>query len=91
MNENEQKKAAALKYSEDNNAPEVIAHGRGEIASKIIEKAKEYDIPLYKNSELAESLNNLSLGREIPKELYEVVAQILIYIAELDEIRGKSA
>lgn len=90
MKKNEQKKVAALKYSEDNSAPEVIAHGKGEIALKIVEKAKEHNIPLYKNSQLAESLNNLSLGQEIPKELYEVVAQILIYVAELDEIRGRN-
>lgn len=91
MGENEQKKAAALKYSEENIAPEVVAQGKGEMALKLIEKAQDYNIPLYKNPLLAESLNNLSLGQEIPKELYEVVAQILVYVAELDEIRGKKA
>lgn len=89
MVEKEQKKVAALKYTKDNNAPEIVAHGKGEVASRLIEKAREHNIPLYKNPQLAESLNNISLGKEIPKELYEVVAQILIYIAELDEIRGR--
>lgn len=91
MNENVQKKVAALKYTEENGAPQIVAQGMGEIAQKIIEKAQEHNIPLYKNPQLAESLNNLSLEQEIPKELYDIVAQILLYVAELDEIRGKNA
>lgn len=87
--DNKRKEAAALKYTPENNAPEVVALGKGETAENIIEKAKKAGIPIYKNEALAESLNKLSLGQEIPRELYEIVAQVLIFVAQLDRTRGK--
>ncbi len=72
---NKIRKAAALRYSpEKNNAPEVVAVGKGEIASKIIENAKENNVPVYEDESLANDLSKLKPGLEIPRELYEVVA-----------------
>ncbi|MDM8534616.1 EscU/YscU/HrcU family type III secretion system export apparatus switch protein [Clostridiaceae bacterium HSG29] len=76
--------ANALKYDEDDVAPKVVAKGRGHIAKKIIETAKENNISVYKDEKLAKQLENLNLGQAIPSELYEVVAEILIYIAKID-------
>jgi len=57
---------AALKYSpEENNAPQIIGLGKGEIAEKILEKAKENNIPIYENEELAAALNAMNIGDEI--------------------------
>jgi flagellar biosynthesis protein len=79
------KKAVALEYNaEKSNAPRITAKGAGIIAEKIIEKAKENDVPIYYDKALVETLNSMQLGEEIPSELYEVVAEILVYIANLD-------
>lgn len=84
------KQVAALKYSpDDNNAPEIIGLGKGEIAEKILEKAKENNIPIYENEELASTLNALNIGDEIPPELYDIVAQILVFIGSIDKSYDK--
>lgn len=83
------KQVAALKYTQGTNkAPEIVALGSGEIAEKIIEKAKENDIPLYKNDELVSTLNQFKIGDEIPPELYEVVAEILVFVSNIDKKYG---
>ena len=80
------KQVAALKYSPDNNrAPEIIGLGSGDIAEKIVEKAKENDIPIYQNDELVKTLNQFKIGDEIPPELYEVVAEILVFVNNIDQ------
>lgn len=86
------KEAVALKYSpEKNAAPEIIALGRGETAEKIIATAKENDVPLYEDANLAHILNTLKIGEEIPIALYEVVAQILVFVSKLDSTFEKPA
>jgi len=78
------KKAVALKYEiKENNAPRVVAKGRGYLAKKIEEIATEYDIHVEKDAELASSLYKLKLNEEIPEELYEAVAKVLAYIYSL--------
>ena len=82
--------AAALKYDSNNDgAPVVVAKGQGEVAKRIKEIAEESDIPTYQDAKLAKQLINLSLGQEIPSELYHVVAEVLAFIINLDEQRGK--
>ncbi|MCS7234176.1 MAG: FlhB-like flagellar biosynthesis protein [Synergistetes bacterium] len=78
------KKAAALKYDEEKDkAPKVVASGRGKIAEKIIEIAKEYDIPIYEDPDLVELLLKVDIGEEIPPELYKAVAEVLAFIYRL--------
>ncbi|SHI80843.1 flagellar biosynthesis protein [Geosporobacter subterraneus DSM 17957] len=77
--------AAAIQYNEDKDyAPRVVAKGKGEVAQKIKELAKDNDIPTYQDEKLARQLYNLSIGDEIPPELYHVVAEILAFIITLD-------
>lgn len=83
------KRAIALSYEPEDDAPKVVATGRGHIADRIIDKAKESDVPLHKDPSLAESLSQLELGENIPTELYEVVAEILVFIDKTDRIKGK--
>lgn len=78
-------KAAALSYKPGNNAPKVIAKGQGFIAQNMIKKATECKIPIYKDSQLIQSLDLLDLQQEIPSELYNVVAQILVFISNIDK------
>ncbi|MDR1210054.1 MAG: EscU/YscU/HrcU family type III secretion system export apparatus switch protein [Clostridiales bacterium] len=78
------KKAVALRYNPEEAAPKVIAKGAGNIAEKILENAASSGVPIHEDAALAESLEKIDLERYIPKELYEVVAQVLVYIDRLD-------
>ena len=79
-------KAVALKYDrEKDNAPRVIAKGRGEIAEKIIGIAKECNLPLYEDRNLVQLLEALEVETEIPPELYRAVAEVLAFIYRLNE------
>lgn len=83
------KSAVALKYNKDNSAPIVVAKGRGHIAEKIIETAKENKVEIYEDEDVADSLMKLEMGMEIPQELYEAVAEIIAYIYNLNMYRGE--
>lgn len=83
------KQAIALSYDPNDAAPKVIASGRGALAEKIIEKAKESAVPLHRDDKLADTLSRLEIGEMIPPELYEVVAEILIFVDSMDKLKGK--
>ncbi|SEW40651.1 EscU/YscU/HrcU family type III secretion system export apparatus switch protein [[Clostridium] fimetarium] len=83
------KVSVALKYEPGEHAPKIIASGRGLLADKIIEKAEEVHIPVYKDDKLANTLSKLEIGDMIPPELYAVVAEILVFIDDMDNIKGK--
>ena len=85
------KQAIALEYDPDEAAPRVIASGKGAPAERIIEKAKEADVPVHRDDKLAETLSRLEIGDMIPPELYEVVAEILVFVDSMDKIRAKMA
>ncbi len=76
-------KAVALKYDKQTqNAPKVIASGKGEIASKIIEKAKEFDISIFQNETLVNSLIDIDLDKEVPPKLYEALVEVFIWLSK---------
>lgn len=84
------KEVAAIRYSPDKNkAPSIVALGKVEVAEKIIETAKNNDVPIYEDKNLAHTLNALRIGDEIPPELYEVVAQILVFVSKVDSDYGE--
>jgi len=90
MSDEKRKVATALKYDgEKGRAPTVVAKGLGLIAEKIIESAEKSDVQVYKDETLAKQLYNLSIGDEIPEELYTTVAEVLAFIARLDKSRKK--
>lgn len=70
--------AVALHYN-GNGAPRVVAKGGGEIAERIVETAREHNVPLQEDAALASALSRLDLGREIPRELYVAVAHVLAF------------
>lgn len=87
--ENKVKQAIALEYDPNDEAPRVIASGKGALAERIIEKAKEADVPVHQDDKLAETLSRLDIGEMIPPELYEVVAEILVFVDAMDKIKAK--
>lgn len=86
---NREKTAVAISYEPGDSAPKILATGKGEVAEKIIEKAKENDVPLYKDNKLANTLSKLQIGEAIPPELYQVVAEILVFVDDMDKIKAK--
>lgn len=74
--------AVALHYN-SKGAPRVVAKGKGTIGDKIVEIAKEHDIPIQENEVLAGALSHVELGDEIPEELYKGVAEVLIFVMRL--------
>ena len=77
------RRAAALHY-EGAGAPKVVAAGRGHIAERIIEMAKEAGVPIRDDRALAESLAKLELSTEIPEELWVAVAEALVWAHRVD-------
>ena len=86
---NKVKTAVALEYDPNDAAPKVIATGRGIIAEKIIEKAQEADVPIHRDDKLADTLSRLEIGEMIPPELYEAVAELLLFVDNMDKIKSK--
>lgn len=83
------KQAIALGYDGEDEAPRVLATGKGVLAERIIERAKEADIPVHRDDKLADTLSRLQIGDMIPPELYEVVAEILVFVDAMDKIQSK--
>lgn len=83
------KQAIALEYDPGEPAPKIVATGRGKIAEKIIETAKEADVPIHQDDKLADTLSKLDIGEYIPPELYEVVAEILVFVDQMEKIKAK--
>ena len=81
-----EKTAVAIAYEPGERAPKILATGKGYLADKIIEKAKEEDVPLYQDNQLANTLSRLEIGDMIPPELYEVVAEILVFVDDMDKL-----
>lgn len=75
------KKAVALKYKQaQQSAPSVVASGKGAIAEQIIKRAVEFDIPIFQNGALVDSLVDLNLGAEIPPRLYQAVVEVFVWL-----------
>jgi flagellar biosynthesis protein len=71
--------AIALNY-DGKRAPRVTAKGQGLVAGQIIERAKEHNIPLHADVAMVKVLSKLSLGDEIPRELYLAVAEVIAFV-----------
>ncbi len=77
-------KAAAIRYKpEKDSAPKVVAKGSGAMAEKILQIAREHNIPLRDDPQLVEVLSALDLYQEIPPELYRAVAEILAFVYKM--------
>ena len=75
-----QQKAVALKYPEGAEAPFVVANGKGLLAKRIIEEARQNDIKIEENTPLVEFLSEIQVGSLVPPETWEVLAQIFSVI-----------
>lgn len=81
------KKTVALKYDHNKDqAPKIIASGRGDLAEKILKKAREENIPIKEDKDIVEVLAQLNIGDEIPEDLYSVIAEILRFFYKLEDL-----
>jgi flagellar biosynthesis protein len=85
-------KAAALQYDKDKSAaPRLTAKGKGQLAEKIIELAREHNIPIQQDADLLHILDSVEVGAEIPLEVYAVVAEIFAYIYKVNQNKKGAA
>jgi flagellar biosynthesis protein FlhB len=81
--------AVALRYDRERMAaPRVTAKGGGELAQKIRRIARRHDVPLVRDVPLAQALFAVDAGRYIPRELYEGVAEVLLFASRLKRETG---
>jgi flagellar biosynthesis protein len=80
--------AIALEY-DGQAAPRVTAKGRGEVAERIVETAREHGVPIEDNAILAEALSAVELDDHIPPELYQSVAQVIAFVLGARDALGR--
>ncbi|NBN63790.1 type III secretion protein [Microvirga tunisiensis] len=79
--------AIALKY-DNRGAPTVTAKGRGAVAERILQAAREAGVPIQADAMLAEALSGIELDEEIPAELYQAVAVLIGFILRTGRAPG---
>ncbi len=76
--------AVALAYARGSTAaPRVVAKGMDEVAERIRAVARASNVPLVANPPLARALHAIELDAEIPRELYQAVAELIAYVWRL--------
>jgi flagellar biosynthesis protein len=78
------KVATALQYEQGEGAPKVVASGQALVAERILAAAREAGVPIQEDAPLAEALAQLELGDEVPEELWQAVAEVLVWALGLD-------
>jgi flagellar biosynthesis protein len=79
-----EKRALALGYAPgEQQAPELLAKGRGLIAEQIIALAEQHQVHIHQSPELLEVLIQLELGEEIPQALYQAIAEVIAFAYQL--------
>jgi flagellar biosynthesis protein len=86
--------AVAIRYDKGReDAPRVVAKGRGFVAQQLLAIAKHHSVPVYQNQTVTQLLMAVELDREIPPELYQAVASVLAFVYRMDgraaELAGK--
>lgn len=79
------KQAVAMRYNSDHDsAPRLLAKGKGSVATRILDLAREHGIPLYQDDDLVSLLGVLDIDAEIPPRLYQALAEVLAHIYRLN-------
>ncbi|MFV0436191.1 MAG: EscU/YscU/HrcU family type III secretion system export apparatus switch protein [Desulfopila sp.] len=81
------KRAVAIIYDETlpGSAPRVVAGGRGLVAERIINTAREAGVHIHEDPNLVELLARVPTGEQIPVELYQTVADVLAFVYQVNE------
>jgi flagellar biosynthesis protein len=73
----EEKVGVALEYSGE--IPKILAVARGILFDRLIQIAREHNITIYEDSDLAGVLSQLPVGIDIPETLFKAVSEVLAY------------
>ncbi len=83
--------AVALSYAPGSDAaPRVTARGTGYLAERIIAMAVENGIPIREDENLAQLLDALDVGVEIPPALYQAVAEVLVFVYRINGMMAEN-
>ncbi|WP_409305404.1 EscU/YscU/HrcU family type III secretion system export apparatus switch protein [Peribacillus sp. SCS-155] len=86
MKDQKRLEAVALRYENDaDDAPTIIAKGKGKVAENILASAAEHNIPVQQDPTLTELLGKLDINKAIPEELYQAVAEVFAFIYKIDK------
>ncbi len=84
--------AVALRYDRDTMAaPRVTAKGGGEVAAEMLKVARAHDVPVVRDVPLAHALFEVREGRYVPEELFEAVAEVLLFAARLRQAQESAS
>ena len=87
---NIRKEAIALTYKPgQEDAPTIVAKGKGKIAENILAKANEHNVPIQEDASLVELLGQLDINQSIPEELYQAVAEVFAFVYKIDREKAK--
>lgn len=76
--------AVAVRYDRETmNAPRVTAKGGGILSQQMLATARRHEVPVVRDVPLAHALFAVEMGRTIPREMYEVVAEVLLFASRL--------
>jgi flagellar biosynthesis protein len=90
MAEDARKRAVALKYDPAGPAvPTVVAKGRGVLADRILQTARDSGVPVREDPALVQVLSALKVDQQIPPELYAAVAAILAFLHRTNQLARK--
>ncbi|HOS30243.1 MAG TPA: EscU/YscU/HrcU family type III secretion system export apparatus switch protein [Treponemataceae bacterium] len=83
------KTASALSYTEGTKAPLITAQGKGELAEKMIEIARQHNVPVITEAQTSELLSFYEIGEYIPEAAYEIIAKILSFVRRVENEENK--
>ena len=81
-------KAAALRYPAWADAPFIAAKAKGALAERLVEIARQNDVPVVKAADLTDVLTLQEVGDYIPPETYEVLAGIFALLKRIEQRHG---
>jgi len=82
----QRKSAVSLKYdAAAHKAPTVTSKGKGKMADKIIAVARANKIPIKEDPDLVQLLAQVDVGKEVPPSVYQVVAELLAFVYQLNQ------
>ena len=83
--------AVALRYApREDRAPQIMAKGRGDVAERIVQLAREHKIPIREDKDMIQVLARLDLDQEVPTHVYQAVAEILAFIYRASQKRQRT-
>lgn len=85
MDERKPRRAVAVSSGEGERGAYVVAKGYGDLAEQVIAEARRRGIPVHDAPELVALLMQLDLDERIPPRLYDVIAELLVWVRDLDQ------